>query len=247
MIGRLPGCGLSSLLPLFCARKPVASEAATADSRNPRRVIDMNSPCGGNGEKDNTNKDLAIAIATAWSGYSVVLDKLEQPLAARGFQTHRNTTLLRFRFAWRRRRRGPHIAVVHHARTHHSAGTHGVHVLHHVFHVANHHGPHIYVGLPARLLRGVADLGHIGFQLVEGCFHLVHVGLHGIHVLFVHLHHLVVVLHVHLAGLFWRRRLRRCARRLRPRQGGQSQDHGKQKALAIHRLILSDSSPSICF
>jgi hypothetical protein len=37
----------------------------------------MNSPCGGNGEKDNTNKDLAIAIATAWSGYSVVLDELE--------------------------------------------------------------------------------------------------------------------------------------------------------------------------
>jgi hypothetical protein len=62
---------------LFCALKPVASEAATADSRNPRRVIDMNSPCGENGEKDNTNKDLAIAVATAGSGYSVVLDELE--------------------------------------------------------------------------------------------------------------------------------------------------------------------------
>jgi len=37
----------------------------------------MNSPCGENGEKDNTNKDLAIAVATAGSGYSMVLDELE--------------------------------------------------------------------------------------------------------------------------------------------------------------------------
>jgi len=31
----------------------------------------------GNGEKDNTNVDLPIVVATALSGYSMVLEKLE--------------------------------------------------------------------------------------------------------------------------------------------------------------------------
>src|SRR6202521_5916862 len=41
-------------LPLSCAFRPVASEATIAEPRNPRRLMDMNSPNCGNGEKDNT-------------------------------------------------------------------------------------------------------------------------------------------------------------------------------------------------
>src|ERR1700676_886406 len=41
-------------LLLSCAFRPVASDAAIAEPRNPRRLMDMNSPCSGNGEKDNT-------------------------------------------------------------------------------------------------------------------------------------------------------------------------------------------------
>src|SRR5580704_1745156 len=41
-------------LLLFCAFRPVASDAAIAEPRNPRRLMDMNFPCSGNGEKDNT-------------------------------------------------------------------------------------------------------------------------------------------------------------------------------------------------
>src|SRR6267378_7682206 len=59
MIGRLAapegsvGRG-ASFLVLSCAFKPVASDAAIAEPRNPRRLMDMNSPNSGNGEKDNT-------------------------------------------------------------------------------------------------------------------------------------------------------------------------------------------------
>src|ERR1700674_3565253 len=59
MIGRLAppegwaGRGASSLT-LSCALRPVASDAAIAEPRNPRRLMDMNSPNCGNGEKDNT-------------------------------------------------------------------------------------------------------------------------------------------------------------------------------------------------
>src|SRR5258708_25179289 len=58
MIGRLAlpegsvGRG-ASFLPLSCVFKPVASDAAIAEPRNPRRLMDMNSPNSGNGEKDN--------------------------------------------------------------------------------------------------------------------------------------------------------------------------------------------------
>src|SRR5258708_22866356 len=41
-------------LLLSCAFRPVASDAAIAEPRNPRRLMDMNSPNSGNGEKDNT-------------------------------------------------------------------------------------------------------------------------------------------------------------------------------------------------
>src|SRR5260370_42543332 len=40
-------------LLLSCAFRPVAS-AAIAEPRNPRRLMDMNSPYSGNGEKDST-------------------------------------------------------------------------------------------------------------------------------------------------------------------------------------------------
>src|SRR5260370_15555775 len=40
-------------LLLSCAFRPVAS-AAIAEHRNPRRLMDMNSPYSGNGEKDST-------------------------------------------------------------------------------------------------------------------------------------------------------------------------------------------------
>src|ERR1700687_979278 len=67
MIGRLAKDGSAergaspsafSLL-LSCAFKssafrPVASDAAIAEPRNPRRLMDRNSPNSGNGEKDNT-------------------------------------------------------------------------------------------------------------------------------------------------------------------------------------------------
>src|SRR6267378_3014075 len=59
MIGRLAlpdgseGRG-TLFLVLSCAFKPVASDAAIAEPRNPRRLMDMNSPNSGNGEKDNT-------------------------------------------------------------------------------------------------------------------------------------------------------------------------------------------------
>src|ERR1700704_6102376 len=59
MIGRftLPDgwAGRGALfLALSCAFRPVASDAAIAEPRNPRRLMDMNSPNCGNGEKDNT-------------------------------------------------------------------------------------------------------------------------------------------------------------------------------------------------
>src|ERR1700675_2730538 len=41
-------------LLLSCAFRPVASDAAIAEPRNPRRLMDMNTPYSGNGEKDNT-------------------------------------------------------------------------------------------------------------------------------------------------------------------------------------------------
>src|ERR1700724_4385647 len=41
-------------LLLSCAFRPVASDAAIAEPSNPRRLMDMNSPYSGNGEKDNT-------------------------------------------------------------------------------------------------------------------------------------------------------------------------------------------------
>src|SRR5271157_3927477 len=59
----------------------------------------------------------------------------------------------------------------------------------HALHVADHHLPHVYVGLPTLLFRGVGDLGNVGLQLFERGLHLRHVGRHALHVVLVHLHH----------------------------------------------------------
>src|SRR6202167_6660827 len=65
-------CGTSSFVlscVLSCALKSdvfklVASDAAMAEPRNPRRLMDMNSPCSGSGEKNNTRAIASGAAAT---------------------------------------------------------------------------------------------------------------------------------------------------------------------------------------
>src|ERR1700683_3783599 len=66
-------CGTSSFVlscVLSCALKSdvfklVASDAAMAEPRNPRRLMDMNSPCSGSGEKNNTRAIASGAPASS--------------------------------------------------------------------------------------------------------------------------------------------------------------------------------------
>src|SRR5271157_4407759 len=65
MMGRFAefaGAGACKVLFLSCAFRPVAKDATTADSRNPRRVIDMTAPPG-NGQKKCDLTPVSVRLA----------------------------------------------------------------------------------------------------------------------------------------------------------------------------------------
>src|SRR6266851_3596619 len=102
--------------------------------------------------------------------------------------------LLGFLFGRGRGRRAAHAVAVHHA------GSHGLHVLLHPLHVAYQRFPHIHVVPPACHLVRILDRENVSLHLRERRLHLLHLGLHGLRLLLVHLHHLLTMLGPHLVS-----------------------------------------------
>src|SRR5260370_1640634 len=79
--------------------------------------------------------------------------------------------------------------AVHRVVAPHHARSHGLHVLLHLLHVADHRFPQVHIISPACHLVRVSDRGNVSLHCCEGSLHFLHIRLHRFHLLFMHLHH----------------------------------------------------------